>query len=256
MTGEQMRGTLSGGGRAYGMMLGLVRSPRWARALVGSGLDFVVIDTEHSAYSRPEVADLAAAFDQLGIAPIVRIPIPDRHYVTMAMDAGAHGVMAPYCETVDQVKSVTGPAKWRPLKGALLDRAVEMGELPGEELQGYLAERNRNSFVIIGIESAPAAENLEAILEVQGVDAIFVGPHDLSCSLGIPEQYDHPEFEATVTRVLDACNARGLPLTIHFSHLELTRRWAKAGVRLVLHSSDIGLLPAAVRADFGGLREL
>ncbi len=255
MTGDEMRQALANGERVYGTMLALARNPRWARALAYVGLDYVIIDTEHSAFSRGEVADMIAAYDQVGIAPLVRVPIPEAHYVTMAMDAGAHGVLVPYCETVEQVKTAAGAAKWRPLKGALLDRAVETGEFPSEELKQYLTRSNRDSFVIIGIESVPAVENLAAILDVAGVDAVFVGPHDLSCSLGIPEQYDHAQFEAALEQIIRTCASRETPMTVHFSDLELSRKWAQRGVCLILHSSDVSSLARALRRDFGALRE-
>ena len=80
-------------------------------------------------------------------------------------------------------KGVIGGAKWRPLKGALLDRALDTGEFPSDETREYLARANRNSIAIIGIESVPAIQNLEAILEVPGIDAVFVGPNDLAQSM-------------------------------------------------------------------------
>jgi len=255
MTGNDMRQALADGQRVYGTMLALARNPRWSRALANVGLDYVIIDTEHSAFSRGQVADMIAAYDEVGIAPLVRVPVPEGHYVTMAMDAGAHGVLVPYCETVEQVKSVVGACKWRPLKGALLDRAVETGEFPSEELKQYLARGNRNSFLIIGIESVPAAQNLPAILDVAGIDAIFVGPHDLSCSLGIPEQYEHPDFRTALAGILRACTDRGIPMTVHFSDPGLSQEWVGRGISLVLHSSDVGSLSGAFRRDFGGLRD-
>jgi len=249
-----LKQALADGERVYGTMLALVRSPRWARVLAGSGLDYVVIDTEHSAYGRDEVADLIDTLDQAGITPIVRVPTPDPSWVRMAMDAGAHGVLAPYCETVDQVERVVAAAKSRPLKGALLDRLLSTGEPPSDQLIDYLGEANDTSFVIIAVESMPAVENLDGILQVKGIDAIFVGPHDLSCSLGMPEQYEHSDFEATVARILAKCTASGVPMTVHFPDLRLSRKWVEAGVQLVLHSSDVALLGAAVKHDLRTLR--
>ena len=106
--------------------------------------------------------------------------------MTMALDAGAQGILAPYCETVDEVKEVVGAAKWRPLKGELVRKAVDAGEFPSAATKDYLAARNANNVCIIGIESVPAIENLENILKVRDIDAIFVGPNDLSITLGIP----------------------------------------------------------------------
>lgn len=256
MTGREMKQVLEGGRRVYGTMLARTLNVRWAPLLAGQGLDFVIIDTEHSPFSRTEVADLIFAFEAVGIAPLVRVPIPASHYVTMAVDAGAHGVLVPYCETVDEVREVVGAAKWRPLKGKLIEQAMLTGRFPSENLRDYLTERNADSFTIIGIESVPAVENLEAILQIPGIDAIFVGPHDLSCSLGIPEQYEHPDFEAAVQQVIDICAAAGVPMTIHFSELRLSERWIERGMRLVLFSSDLTMFPQAVAMNFGRLREI
>ncbi|SVD44680.1 uncharacterized protein METZ01_LOCUS397534, partial [marine metagenome] len=180
MNGEQLRKKTSGGGIVYGTMLSMGRNPRWSQAISSFGLDYVIIDTEHAPRSRAEVADFLAAFTYSGVVPIVRIPIPASHYVTMYIDAGAQGILAPYCETVDQVKEVVAAARWRPLKGALAEKAVETGELPSEATRAYLENRNKNNVCIIGIESVPAIENLENILKVEGIDAIFVGPNDLT----------------------------------------------------------------------------
>jgi 4-hydroxy-2-oxoheptanedioate aldolase len=165
-------------------------------------------------------------------------------------------VLAPYCETVEQVRGVIGGAKWRPLKGALLDRALETGEFPSEETRQYLASRNRNSIAIIGIESVPALENLEAILEVPGIDAVFVGPNDLSITLGVPDQYDHPRFESALGRVLELCTARRIPVAVHLHNMALATKWMERGVRFVLHSSDTRAMAEGFRGDFDALRKV
>lgn len=254
MTGEQIKAVLQDGGRVYGTMVALTRCPRWARELAKVGLDYVIVDTEHSPFSRGEVADMVAMLELAGVAPFVRVPIPDSHYVTMAMDAGAHGILVPYCETVEQVREVTGVAKWRPLKGKLLRQALETGEFPSEQTRDYLTKWNRDSVVIIGIESVPAIDNLEAILDVPGVDVIFVGPHDLSLSVGVPEQYEHPDFEAALHSIMRICNARGVPVAVHLLDLSLATKWVRAGVRFVLHSSDINAMATGLRGEFEALR--
>jgi 2-keto-3-deoxy-L-rhamnonate aldolase RhmA len=91
--------------------------------------------------------------------------MPDSHYVTMAVDAGAQGVLAPYCETVDQVKEVVSAAKWRPLKGQSAQHLIDTGEHVSEETRAYLEERNKNNVAIIGIESAAAVKKSGEHLE-------------------------------------------------------------------------------------------
>jgi 4-hydroxy-2-oxoheptanedioate aldolase len=256
MNGEQLRKKTSGGGIAYGTMLSMGRNPRWSQAISSFGLDYVIIDTEHAPRSRAEVADFLAAFTYSGVVPIVRIPIPASHYVTMYIDAGAQGILAPYCETVDQVKEVVAAARWRPLKGVLAEKAVETGELPSEATRAYLENRNKNNVCIIGIESVPAIENLENILKVEGIDAIFVGPNDLTITLGIPDQYDHPDYEAALREIIAKSEAASKPVLIHHQTVQLTQKWLREGARFVLYSSDARTMHNGYRKEFGEIRSV
>ena len=254
MNGEELRKALKSGDFVYGTMLGLCRNPRWAGVLSGTNLDYVIIDTEHSAFSRGEVADLSWALSRAGIAPIVRVPIPSSHYVTMALDGGAQGVLAPYCETLAQVKEVVGAARWRPLKGLSLDMAMDIGEFPSEETKQYLERINRSNVVMIGIESMPALGSLDEILKVDGIDVIFIGPNDLSISMGIPGQYTHPDFEATLKRVINTCSTRQVAVAIHLFDTKLTTKWMKEGARFVLHSMDTHTMREGFRREFDELK--
>ena len=166
MNGAELKATLKSGGRVFGTMISLNRNPRWAPVLDGVGLDYVVIDTEHSPRGRGELGDYLTMFNTTGVVPIVRIPIPDSHYVTMAIDAGAQGVLAPYCETVDEAVEVVAAAKWRPLKGRSGPQGHGHRGARHDATRAYLEERNKNNVVIIGIESVAAVENLSNILEV------------------------------------------------------------------------------------------
>ena len=255
MNGAELKATLKAGGRVFGTMISVSRNPRWIPVLDGVGLDYVVIDTEHGPRSRGELADFLGMFNTTGVVPIVRIPIPDAHYVTMIVDAGAQGVLAPYCETVDQVKEVVGAAKWRPLKGEAVRRLVDTGEHISEDTRAYLEERNRNNIVIIGIESVAAVKNLENILNVDGIDGIFVGPNDMSISLGIPDQYHRAEYQETVKKVIDTSEAHGIPVLVHQQTPDLSTYWIEQGARFVLHGTDRRALAEGFRADFTRLRD-
>ncbi len=256
MNGEQLKETVKFGGVVYGTMLSMSRNPRWVTPVSGFGLDYVIIDSEHAPRDRSDIADFLAAFSDSDVVPIVRIPIPDAHYVTMTLDAGAQGVLAPYCETVDEVREVVGASKWRPLKGALVSRAVEAGEFPSEETKAYLEERNRNNVCIIGIESVPAIENLETILQIDGIDAIFVGPNDLTISLGIPDQLEHPKYEAALRKIISACREHDTPVLIHHQTVALTQKWLKEGARFVLYSSDARTMHNGFRDEFGAIKQV
>ena len=255
MNGSELKATLKSGGRVFGTMISIARNPKWIPILDGVGLDYVVIDPEHNYRSRGELGDFLIMMNTSGVVPIVRIPIPDSHYVTMAMDAGAQGVLAPYCETVGQVKEVVGAAKWRPLKGEAVDRGVATGEHISDATRAYLEDRNKNSICIIGIESREAVDNLEEMLKVPGIDGIFVGPNDMSISLGIPDQYDQKVYQATVKKVIDMAEAHGIATLVHQQTPDLSTYWISQGARFILHGTDRRALQEGFKADFGTLRE-
>ena len=255
MNGAELKATLQSGGRVFGTMLSVSRNPRWIPVLSGVGLDYVVIDTEHNPRSRGELGDFLTMFNTTGVVPIVRIPIPNAHYVTMAMDAGAQGVLAPYCETVEEVKEVVAAAKWRPLKGEAAQRLIETGEQVSDATRAYLEDRNRNSIAIIGIESVAGVNKLDKILEVPGIDGIFVGPNDMSISLGFPDQYDRPEYQKTVKHIIDTAEAKGIPVQVHHQTPELSTYWISQGARFILHGTDRRALTEGFKADFGALRD-
>ena len=255
MNGAELKATLKSGGRVFGTMLSIGRSPRWVPVLTGVGLDYVIIDTEHNPRSRGELGDYLTMFNTTGVVPIVRIPIPDSHYVTMAMDAGAQGVLAPYCESADQAKEVVAAVKWRPLKGEAVERIMETGEHVSDATRAHLEARNKDSIAIIGIESVAAINNLDKILEVPGIDGIFVGPNDMSISLGIPDQYDRKEYQDAVKGVIDKSEAKGIAVLVHHQSPELSAFWIGQGARFVLHGTDRRALTEGFKSDFGLLRD-
>ena len=255
MNGAELKATLKSGGRVFGTMISIARNPKWIPILDSVGLDYVVIDTEHNYRSRGELGDFLMMMNTSGVVPIVRIPVPDAHYVTMAMDAGAQGVLAPYCETVDQVKEVVAAAKWRPLKGEAVDRVVATGEHVSDATRAYLENRNKNSIAIIGIESVAAVENLEKMLQVPGIDGIFVGPNDMSISLGIPDQYDQKIYQDMVKKVIDMSEAHGVATLVHQQTPDLSTYWISQGARFILHGTDRRALTEGFKSDFGVLRD-
>ncbi len=255
MNGAELKATLKSGGRVFGTMISIARNPKWIPIFDSVGLDYVVIDTEHNYRSRGELGDFMLMMNTTGVVPIVRIPVPDAHYVTMAMDAGAQGVLAPYCETVEQVRQVVAAAKWRPLKGEAVERVVATGEHVSDASKAYLEARNKNSIAIIGIESQAAVDNLDAMLEVPGIDGIFVGPNDLSISLGIPDQYDQKVYQETVKGVIDRAEAKGIATQVHQQTPDLSTYWISQGARFILHGTDRRALTEGFKADFGALRD-
>lgn len=231
-------------------------SPLWPNLAKQSGIDFVFVDTEHIPLDRQTLSWICQTYQALGLPPVVRLPCNDPFEACKVLDAGAGGVIGPYLETADQLRALVGAVKLRPLKGRRLQEALRDRGTLEAELRTYLEQRNGDKILIANIESVPAIENLPEICSVPGLDAVLIGPHDLSCSLGIPEQYDHPRFDEAVRTIFRTARQHGVGAGIHFwLGLEKEITWAKAGGNLVMHSSDVATFSRTLKSDIEQLRK-
>lgn len=240
---------LNAGKNVYGTCI-TSTGPMWPAAIKSVGLDFVFIDTEHIPLGRTELALLCQLFTANDISPVVRIPSPDPYLACQAIDAGATGIVAPYLELKSQLVELAGAVKFRPLKGELLAQYMDGSKPLSSRLQEYVSDYNAANMCIANIESVPAMEKLDELLDTAGLDAVFIGPHDLSVSLDLAEQYDHPDFEAAVRTIIRKTRAKGRHIGIHFS-LEPERqvKWMKEGANIIVHSFDIALFLQRLRHD-------
>src|SRR6266436_9770935 len=231
-------------------------SPLWPNLAKQAGIDFVFVDTEHTPIDRQTLSWICQTYQALGVPPVVRIPCNDPFEACKVLDAGAGGVIGPYVETAEQVRGLVGAVKLRPLKGRRLQEALRDRNALEPELRVYLEQRNGDKILIANIESVPAIENLAEICAVPGLDAILIGPHDLSCSLGIPEQYDHPRFDEAVRTIFRIAREHNVGAGSHFwLGLEQEIAWAKAGGNLVMHSSDVAAFSRTLKSEFEQLRK-
>jgi 2-keto-3-deoxy-L-rhamnonate aldolase RhmA len=255
MTGSEFLQQLRGGRRLYGTAVASC-SPLWPPAVKRAGADFVFIDTEHTPLDRGTVAQMCLAYSALGLPPLVRPPSPDPYEACQVLDAGAAGVLAPYIEDPEQVSKLVGATKMRPLKGERLEEALKDRSRLGPELDRYLENRNRDNFLMINVESLPALERLDQILAVPGLDGVIIGPHDLSVSLGVPEQYRDPRLEKALEEIISKVRAKDLGVGIHFpADHELQIKWARRGLNIILHSSDVLLFQRSLGTDIAAIRQ-
>jgi 4-hydroxy-2-oxoheptanedioate aldolase len=256
MRGELIRRKLRQGGRVYGTHIVSLGNPVDARMRAALEMDFVFICTEHMPLDRTEVSMMCQFYAAHGIAPIVRIPYPEPHWACMALDAGAHGIVAPYVETVAEVRELVGAVRYRPIKGEFLRALLEGRRQPNAKLRAFFKRFNRDRFLIIGVESAAAIERLEELLADDGVDGVFLGPHDITCSLEVPEEYEHPVFVRAVTDAIRRTRRLGRGVGIHLDQTApVCRPFLKAGVNLILHAADVSLMRNRVNRDFQALRQ-
>jgi 4-hydroxy-2-oxoheptanedioate aldolase len=255
MTGREIIQALHEGRRVYSSAI-VAMSPLWPNLAKQAGLDFVFVDTEHIPLDRQTLSWICQTYQALGLPPVVRIPCNDPFEACKVLDAGAGGVIGPYLETADQARDLVGAVKLRPLKGRRLKEALKDPNTLEPELRDYLEKRNGDKILIANIESVPAIENLHEICSVPGLDAVLIGPHDLSCSLGIPEQYDHQRFDEAARTIFRIAREHGVGAGIHFwLGLEQEVAWSKAGANLVMHSSDLATFSRTLKNEIDHLRK-
>jgi len=231
-------------------------SPRSIEALAGLGLDCVMIDTEHIPLAWDQLGWMCRAYRGIGIVPIVRIPKADPFDACRVLDVGAGGVVAAYLETAGEVALLRGATKLRPLKGRKLEQLLSAGARPEGELGEYVRARNAGNILLVNIESVAALEALDEILAVPDLDGVLIGPHDLSCSLGVPEQYDHPLFENAMQEIISKARSKNVGAGVHnLPRLDQEIRWKKVGLNLILHLSDVTFLRTGLSQNLRALRE-
>lgn len=260
MTGEEFRLRLHSGQRSYGIHLSHWGGAHAAHQNLGLHIDFAFIDSEHTPISRAEIATMCRFYAAGGITPVVRVPFPDAHLAAQAMDAGAWGVVVPYVESSREIELIGAITRYRPLKGERLHQAAS-GEFElNETTREYLRQYNRHQSLLIGIESVPAIERLDSLCAAPGVDAVFIGPHDLSISMGIPEQYQHPEFVEAVTGIIRAARAAGLGAGMHLKPENapepILRQYLSAGLNFILFSHDFAIMRNSANASLDAIRRM
>ncbi len=254
LTPAVLRERLMAGDTLFGTLI-VSPSPRWPEVVRACGLDFVFIDTEHIALDRADLSWMCQTYAALGLPPLVRIPAPDPYAASMVLDGGAAGVIAPYVETVAQVQALRGAVKCRPIKGQRLGQILN-GEPIEPTLKSYLAKGAKERLLIVNIESVPAMEALDGILAVPDLDGVLIGPHDLSCSLGVPEQYDHPAFLTACETILRKARSAGLGAGIHFwGEPEQQVHFLSLGANLLIHSADITLFRKHLHNELDAIKK-
>jgi 2-keto-3-deoxy-L-rhamnonate aldolase RhmA len=252
---SNLKAKLKNGGLVIGTMISEIRNPNLAFMLAQCGFDYFIIDTEHGAYSPETVSNMIAAARGAGISVIVRIPEIRREAIMKPLDSGAAGLLVPMVNTADQALEIMSYAKYPPMgnRGAALSRAHSYFGRPNAA--EYLDQANETTFIAVQAESPQAIENLESIASTPGIDAIFVGPFDLSVSMGIPGQLNHPGEVEAVAKVIDVCQQHKITPGIHMSSVETLQDWIRKGMRFVSFSSDVDLIARAGQESLVRLRE-
>jgi 2-keto-3-deoxy-L-rhamnonate aldolase RhmA len=234
----------------FGTMVTLA-SAASAEVLAAAGFDWLFIDAEHGPLETRELAEILQAVSHR-TACIVRVPEGAEVPIKRALDLGAHGIIVPQVNTREQAERVVRFARYAPegARGVGLARAHGYGARFSE----YLRDANDQIAVIVQAEHATAVDNIEDIVSVPGVDAVLVGPYDLSASLGKMGQIDAPAVVAAIRRVTDVCRAAGMPLGIFGVTAAAVQPYVAQGYTLLVAGVDTLYLEQGAKALLTDLR--
>jgi 2-dehydro-3-deoxyglucarate aldolase len=252
---KNLRQILHAGGYVVGSWINTA-SPIVAELMAATGFDFLTVDVEHSAVELPQVQALFQAIrsGHPDCAPLVRLPGHDYAVTKRYMDAGAAGVIAPLINSPEQAADIVRAVKFPPhgSRGVGFCRANQYGM----NLEDDVATSHEHTLVCIQIEHIDGVRNIARILAVAGIDAVLVGPYDLSASMGLTAQFDHPEVVSAQRRILEACQAHGITAGIHVvlpDAAQVVQRF-REGYRLIAYSLDITMLMHVCRQGLSEIR--
>jgi 2-keto-3-deoxy-L-rhamnonate aldolase RhmA len=248
---NHLKAKLARGETTVGLWVAL-ESPAVTEIAVTLGLDWIVIDTEHGFLDYHDVVAHIRATRNTSTTPLVRIPEISIGTIKRVLDLGAHGIIVPQVNSAEEVASAVRYAKYPPqgVRGVGGDRAT----LWGLGLQSQTAIADRETMVIPLIETVAAHRELSAILDVPGVDALYLGPADYSASSGHLGQWEGPGTADAMLAIKDAAAARGLGSGIMATSIEDSRIRRDQGFRMIGLGSDTGLLIRALRGAIDALR--
>src|SRR5262245_46780290 len=242
MRPNTVKQALAEGKLQLGTGFGQLRSPEIPKLLAAAGFQWAFIDTEHGGFDLETVQDICRVSVMVGLSPIVRVADLQYALVARALDCGAQGVIFPRVESPE-----------------LLERAVSWTRFPPAGIRGYgltatqvdyeplsfaeiIAHVNANTMVVLQIETLRALEMREELLGVPGVDAVMIGPADLSISLGVPGEFQHPRMVEAMEAVRDSCNRRGIAPGTQTRSAQLARFWKERGMRFLGCSNETAML--------------
>jgi 4-hydroxy-2-oxoheptanedioate aldolase len=216
-------------------------SPLVAEIFAGSGVDWLLIDMEHSANSLQSVMTQLQAVGGYPVTPVVRVPFGDDVALKQVLDIGAQNVLVPMVSTADQARELVAAVRYPPSGrrgvGSSLSRSARWNRV-----DGYLSHADEHVSLFVQVESAEAVANAAQIAAVDGIDGVFVGPADLAASLGVLGQQTHPDVLAAVQTTFDAVRTTGKPVGVNAFDLDAAARYIENGAAFVAVAADVSML--------------
>jgi 4-hydroxy-2-oxoheptanedioate aldolase len=252
MGDDTFRERLQGGETTVGTFQ-IIDSPMVSEAIGLSGMDFTIIDQEHGPLTAESAVAMCAAAEQGGAAPIVRVRENTEGEIQRALDVGAAGVQIPQVETREDAEAAANAARFRPIGNRGLSPYTRAAGYTGGD--DYTDRQNEEVTVIIHIEGERGVENVDEIMAVEGIDVLFLGPYDMSQSIGIPGQVRDERVEDLMDEVCERAAEAGKIVGTFADDPAMARRWIDVGVQYVAHYEDAPTLLNAlsdIREDIEG----
>ncbi len=222
--------------------------------IIGHGkFDFVVLDLEHAPTSVQHLQELVRAAEVSGTFPIVRVKENVPSVIGEVLDIGAGGVQVPKITDAETARQVVQTAKFYPKGTRGVCRFVRAAQYSALDRFAYFQQANE-TVIILQLEGKEAIEHLDQILAVQDFDIIFIGPYDLSQSLGVPGQVNHPTVTRKMEDIVARCLRRGITVGTFTDTVEDARRWRSLGVKYLCYSVDTGMFYEKCREDVEKMR--
>jgi 2-dehydro-3-deoxyglucarate aldolase/4-hydroxy-2-oxoheptanedioate aldolase len=243
----------AGGRTAFGTMIFEFYVPAIAPVVSGAGADFLIYDMEHSGAGIDLIKQQMAYCRGLPILPVVRVPNSDSHFIARVLDCGAKGIMVPMVQTPEQARAIVQAAKYPPVgkRGAAF--GVAHDDYTGGPVLEKITRANEGTLLIAQIETAQGAENLEAIAATPGIDVLWLGHFDMTNSLGIPAQFEHPAYLKVAADVVAAARKHGKAAGFMAADEALARDYLKRGYTMIAYGLDHHLLGQSLASGISAL---
>lgn len=254
MIPNHVKRRLRAGTPQFGTLLNF-GDPLVAELMASVGFDWLLVDTEHGPIDLATMAQMFATITRYPVAPLARVHALSEENVKRVLDAGAWGVLAPNVRTREEAELLVAACRYPP-EGVRSLGAGRYALSFKTDVQTYFARANAEIMTIVQIEHVDAVGHLDAILRVEGVDALYVGPNDFCASLGLPPSLEppHREFEEAMRAVLAAARRHGVVPGIHCATVETVNRRIREGWPFVGMLNDQRLLLSAARAARDGVK--
>ena len=229
-------------------------TPGIGHIMKNAGCEFVLFDTEHSGFHFETIKACMRYFEAAKLPAIVRVPSKEYHHIARAADMGAEGIMLPMVNDAKEAKHILDCMKYVPDGKRGVALGIAHDAYTGGAVLEKLAHANERTMLFAQIETEDGVENADEIAAVDGVDCLWVGHFDLSCSLGIPGQFGHKKFTSAIDAVVKACRKHGKVAGRLVPDVATGVEYYNLGYDLICYSGDVWALGAAIKAGVDGIR--